>query len=131
MENSNPKLGQRLRQRGEDYKQNGDFGGCWDCNWTRRLRRRFEISEKLWFLDEVVVEKKLMQILGSASGRNGRFQKLLLTCRTLITFLEFICLKDGTWRRDVVILKSVGDLGSNFNYKFQNLGSASGVDGSF
>ena len=29
----------------------------------------------------------------------------------------------------MVILKSVGDLGSNFNYKFQNLGSASGVNG--
>ena len=72
------------------------FGGCWDCNWTQRLQCRFEISKKLWCLDEVVVEKKLVQILGSASAKNGRFQKLLLTCRTLITFLDFICLKDGT-----------------------------------
>ena len=31
----------------------------------------------------------------------------------------------------MVILKSFGELGSNFNYKFQNLGSASGVDGRF
>ena len=50
----------------------------------------------LWCLDEVVVEKKLVQILGSASGREGIFQKLLLTCRTSITFLEFLCFKDGT-----------------------------------
>ena len=53
------------------------FGGCWDCNWTQRLRCRFEISEKLWCLDEVVFEKKLVQILGSASGRDGsKFQNL-------------------------------------------------------
>ena len=31
----------------------------------------------------------------------------------------------------MVILKGFGDLGSTFNYKFQNLGSASGVDGRF
>ena len=42
-----------------------------------------------------LVEKKLVQILGSASGREGRFQKLLLTCRTWIDFLEFLHFKDG------------------------------------
>ena len=31
----------------------------------------------------------------------------------------------------MVILESFGDLGCNFNYNFQNLGSASGVDGRF
>ena len=54
-----------------------------------------------------LVEKKLVQILSSASSREGRFQKLLLTCRTWIDFLEFLSFKDDNIEHWAVFLTKI------------------------